>query len=65
VRDNRQYRGAPSWTNNTDPNVEFDSKGCAYQVTLPFNMWWGNFFDPDAAIGVVYSDDLGRTWVKG
>jgi hypothetical protein len=55
----------PSWTNNTDPNVAFDSKGRAYQVTLPFNMWWGNFFHPDAAIGVVYSDDLGRTWVKG
>jgi hypothetical protein len=55
----------PSWTNNTDPNVEFDSKGRAYQVTLPFNMWWGNFFNPDAAIGVVYSDDLGRMWVKG
>jgi hypothetical protein len=55
----------PSWTNNTDPNVDFDSRGRAYQVTLPFNMWWGNHFNPDAAIGVVYSDDLGRTWVKG
>jgi hypothetical protein len=55
----------PSWTNNTDPNVEFDSKGRAYQATLPFNMWWGNFFHPDAAIGIVYSDDLGKTWVKG
>ena len=55
----------PSWTNNTDPNVEFDTKGRAYQATLPFNMWWGNFFNPDAAVGVVYSDDLGRTWVKG
>jgi hypothetical protein len=55
----------PSWTNNTDPNVDFDTKGRAYQATLPFNMWWGNQFNPDAAIGVVYSDDLGRTWVKG
>jgi hypothetical protein len=55
----------PSWTNNTDPNVAFDSRGRAYQATLPFNMWWGNFFHPDAAIGVVHSDDLGRTWVKG
>jgi hypothetical protein len=55
----------PSWTNNTDPNVAFDSRGRAYQATLPFNMWWGNFFNPDAAIGVVYSDDLGRTWIKG
>jgi hypothetical protein len=55
----------PSWTNNTDPTVEFDSKGRAYSATLPFNMWWGNFFHPDAGIGVVYSDDLGRNWVKG
>ena len=55
----------PSWTDNTDPNVDFDTKGRAYQATLPFNAWWGNFFHPDAAIGVVYSDDLGRTWVKG
>ena len=55
----------PSWTNNTDPNVDFDTKGRAYQATLPFNMWWGNGFHPDAAIGVVYSDNLGRTWVKG
>jgi hypothetical protein len=55
----------PSWTNNTDPNVDFDTKGRAYQATLPFNMWWGNFFHPDAAIGVVYSDDLGQNWVKG
>jgi len=55
----------PSWTNNTDPNVDFDSLGRAYQATLPFNMWWGNYFHPDAAVGVVYSDDLGRTWIKG
>jgi hypothetical protein len=55
----------PTWTNNTDPNVDFDTQGRAYQITLPFNMWWGNFFSPDAAIGVVYSDDLGRTWIKG
>src|SRR5919197_4167055 len=27
----------PSWTNNTDPNVDFDSRGRAYQVSLPFN----------------------------
>ncbi|MEX0673948.1 MAG: hypothetical protein WD067_04190, partial [Gaiellaceae bacterium] len=32
----------PTWTNNTDPNVAFDTQGRAYQVTLPFNMWWGN-----------------------
>jgi hypothetical protein len=55
----------PSWMNNTDPNVDFDTQGRAYQVTLPFNPWWTNHLRPDAAIGVVYSDDLGRTWVTG
>lgn len=54
----------PSWTNNTDPNVAFDSRGRAYQVTLPFNAFWANL-RPNSNIGIVYSDDLGRTWVKG
>lgn len=54
----------PSWTNNTDPNVDFDSQGRAYQVTLPFNAFWANL-RPNSNIGIVYSDDLGRTWVKG
>jgi hypothetical protein len=54
----------PSWTNNTDPNVAFDSRGRAYQVTLPFNAFWANFH-PNSNVGIVYSDDLGRTWVKG
>ncbi|MGH3072781.1 MAG: hypothetical protein ACRDNB_11005 [Gaiellaceae bacterium] len=54
----------PSWTNNTDPNVAFDSRGRAYQVTLPFNAFWANLH-PNSNIGIVYSDDLGRTWVKG
>jgi hypothetical protein len=34
-------------------------------VTLPFNPWWTNHLHPDAAIGISYSDDLGRTWVTG
>jgi hypothetical protein len=51
----------PSWTNITDPNVDFDSQGRAYQVTLPFNAYWTNLH-PNGAIGAVYSDDLGRTW---
>ncbi len=55
----------PSWMNNTDPNVDFDTKGRAYQITLPFNPWWVNHLHPDGAIGVSYSDDLGRTWVTG
>jgi hypothetical protein len=54
----------PSWTNNTDPNVDFDTQGRAYQTTLPFNAFWANLH-PNSNIGVVYSDDLGRTWVKG
>ncbi len=55
----------PSWMNNTDPNVDFDSQGRAYQVTLPFNPWWVNHLHPDGAFGIAYSDDLGRTWVTG
>jgi hypothetical protein len=54
----------PSWTNNTDPNVAFDTKGRAYQVTLPFNAFWANLH-PNSNIQISYSDDLGRTWVKG
>jgi len=56
----------PSWTGATDPNVDFDTKGRAYQTMLPFN----SFFDatklhPDGEVDVSYSDDLGRHWVKG
>ena len=51
----------PSWTMNTDPNVDFDSKGRVYQVTLPFNAYWQNMH-PNAAIMASYSDDMGRHW---
>jgi hypothetical protein len=54
----------PSWTNNTDPNVDFDTKGRAYQVTLPFNAFWANLH-PNSNIAISYSDNRGRTWVKG
>ena len=54
----------PSWTHNTDPNVAFDSKGRAYQVTLPFNAYWQNLH-PNAAVMLSYSDDLGRHGVTG
>jgi hypothetical protein len=54
----------PSWTNNTDPNVDFDTQGRAYQTTLPFNAFWANLH-PNGAIGIVYSDDLGRSWTVG
>jgi hypothetical protein len=56
----------PSWTDTTDPNSDFDTKGRVYQTMLPFN----SFFDatklhPDGEIDMSYSDDLGRHWVKG
>jgi hypothetical protein len=56
----------PSWTDTTDPNLDFDTHGRVYQTMLPFN----SFFDktnlhPDGEIDLSYSDDLGRTWVKG
>jgi hypothetical protein len=51
----------PSWTNNTDPNVDFDTTGRAYQISLPFNAYWTNLH-PNGAISGDYSDDLGKTW---
>jgi hypothetical protein len=54
----------PSWTNNTDPNADFDTKGRVYQVTLPFNAFWANLH-PNSNIALSYSDDLGRHWVTG
>jgi hypothetical protein len=56
----------PSWTDTTDPNADFDTKGRVYQTMLPFN----SFFDatklhPDGEIDLSYSDDMGRSWVKG
>ena len=57
-------RMPPSWTNTTDPNVGFDTKGRVYQTMLPFNAFWTNLH-PDGAITVSYSDDLGANWVTG
>jgi hypothetical protein len=54
----------PSWTNTTDPNVDFDTQHRAYQTVLPFNAYWTNLH-PNGAITVSYSDDYGRTWVIG
>ena len=56
----------PSWTDTTDPNLDFDTQGRVYQTMLPFN----SFFDatklhPDGEIDISFSDDMGRTWVKG
>ena len=56
----------PSWTDTTDPNVAFDTKGRAYQTVLPFNAFWGGTkLHPDGAIYMSYTDDMGRHWVKG
>ncbi len=56
----------PSWTDNTDPNVAFDTRGRVYQTTLPFNAFWDKTkLHPDGAIDVSFSDDMGRHWVKG
>jgi hypothetical protein len=54
----------PSWTNNTDPNVDFDTQGRAYQTTLPFNAYWAGGMHPNGEIDVSYSDDMGRHWTK-
>jgi hypothetical protein len=61
----------PSWTMNTDPNVDFDTGALgtkpvrAYMTTLPFNAFWGGGLHPNGEIDVSYSDDLGAHWVKG
>src|SRR5919201_5116843 len=54
----------PSWTNNTDPNVDFDTQGRVYQTTLPFNAFWAGGMHPNGEIDVSYSDDMGRHWTK-
>jgi hypothetical protein len=54
----------PSWTNATDPNVDFDTQGRVYQTMLPFNAYWAGGLHPNSAIDVSYSDDLGRHWTK-
>jgi hypothetical protein len=56
----------PSWTDATDPNVAFDTKGRVYQAVLPFNAFWGgSTLHPDGAIYVSYSDDMGQHWTTG
>jgi hypothetical protein len=54
----------PSWTNDTDPNVDFDTQGRAYQTTLPFNAYWAGGLHPNGAIDLSSSDDLGLHWTK-
>jgi hypothetical protein len=54
----------PSWTDTTDPNVDFDTKGRVYQTMLPFNAFWTNLH-PNGEITASFSDDLGAHWVTG
>jgi hypothetical protein len=56
----------PSWTDTTDPNLDFDTHGRVYQTMLPFNAFWdASRLHPDGEIDVSYSDDMGRHWVQG
>jgi hypothetical protein len=54
----------PSWTNNTDPNVDWDTQGRVYQATLPFNAFWEGGLHPNGEIDVSYSDNMGQLWTK-
>ncbi len=54
----------PSWTDTTDPNVDFDTQGRVYQTMLPFNAFWTNLH-PNGEITASFSDDLGANWVTG
>jgi hypothetical protein len=54
----------PSWTDTTDPNVDFDTHGRVYQTVLPFNAFWTNLH-PNGEITASFSDDLGAHWVTG
>lgn len=55
----------PDWTNNTDPNNDWDTKGRVYELNLPFNAFWAGGMHPNGAIALTYSDDNGRTWAQG
>src|SRR5438105_11123118 len=61
----------PSWEDNTDPNVDFDTGALgtqpvrAYMTTLPFNAFWEGGMHPNGEIDVSYSDNMGRNWVRG
>ncbi len=54
----------PSWTDTTDPNVDFDTTGRVYQTALPFNAFWTNLH-PNGEITASFSDDFGAHWVTG
>src|SRR5207247_4703912 len=52
----------PSWTDTTDPNLDFDTEGRVYQVMLPFNAFWAaSRLLPDAEIDGAFREDVGLT----
>jgi hypothetical protein len=55
----------PDWTNNTDPNNDWDTQGRVYELNLPFNAYWSGGMHPNGAIALTYSDDNGETWSQG
>ncbi len=55
----------PSWTNVTDPNLEWDTRGRIHQIVLAYNAYWGSVDQPNGNVYAVHSDDGGRTWVTG
>jgi hypothetical protein len=55
----------PDWTNNTDPNNDWDTQGRVYELNLPFNAYWSGGLHPNGAIALTYSDDNGKTWPQG
>jgi hypothetical protein len=55
----------PSWTNVTDPNLVWDTRGRIHQLVLAFNAFWGSVKQPNGDVYSVHSDDGGRTWQRG
>ncbi|MBV8928239.1 MAG: exo-alpha-sialidase, partial [Mycobacteriaceae bacterium] len=54
----------PSWTNVTDPNLVWDTRGRIHQLVLAYNAYWGTVKGPNGDVYSVHSDDGGRTWVR-
>ena len=54
----------PSWTNVTDPNLAWDTRGRIHQLVLAYNAYWGTVKGPNGDVYAVHSDDGGRTWVR-
>ena len=56
----------PSWTNNTDPNVDFDTQGRAYQVDVAVQRLLGqNQAAPERRDRCRLQRRPGRHWVNG